>query len=112
LREAIRRQSGAAVGVVINDSLGRAWRRGTVGTALGSSGLAALLDLRGAPDRHGRALKTTEVGLADEIAAAASLLMGQAGEGRPIVLVRGAPYPPAPGRAHDLVRTEEQDLFR
>jgi coenzyme F420-0:L-glutamate ligase/coenzyme F420-1:gamma-L-glutamate ligase len=112
LREAIRQRSGAAVAVVINDSLGRAWRKGTVGTALGASGLPALLDLRGTPDRHGRALRTTEVGLADEIAAAASALMGQAGEGRPVVLVRGLPHSATDGRARDLVRPEEQDLFR
>ena len=75
--------------MIIIDSLGRAWRNGTVGTALGAAGLPALLDLRGAPDLFGRELRTTEVGIADEIAAAASLLMGQAGEGTPVVLLRG-----------------------
>jgi coenzyme F420-0:L-glutamate ligase/coenzyme F420-1:gamma-L-glutamate ligase len=112
VREALRERSGASVGIVVNDSLGRAWRQGTVGTALGASGLPALLDLRGTPDRHGRVLRATEIGLADEIASAASAVMGQAAEGRPIVLFRGLPYASAPGRAADLVRPPEQDLFR
>lgn len=75
IRAGLEKASGARLGVVINDSLGRAWRNGTVGTALGSSGLPALMDLRGKPDRHGRELCSTEVGVADEIAAAASRLM-------------------------------------
>jgi coenzyme F420-0:L-glutamate ligase/coenzyme F420-1:gamma-L-glutamate ligase len=112
LRAALRQRSGANLAVVINDSLGRAWRQGTVGTALGASGLPAVHDLRGTPDRHGRILRATEVGLADEIASAASAVMGQAAEGRPIVLVRGLPYPAVAGRAADLVRPPEQDLFR
>jgi coenzyme F420-0:L-glutamate ligase/coenzyme F420-1:gamma-L-glutamate ligase len=112
LREALQKRSGANVAVVINDSLGRAWRSGTVGTALGASGLPALLDLRGRPDRHGRILRATEVGFADEIAATASMVMGQGAEGRPLVLVRGLPFRPAAGRAADLVRRSEQDLFR
>ena len=81
LRRELEERTGLRLAVVINDSLGRAWRRGTVGTALGSSGLPALLDLRGKPDRHGRLLRSTEVGVADEVAATASLLMGQASEG-------------------------------
>ena len=82
---ALRRATGVEPGVVIIDSLGRAWRNGTVGVALGAAGLPALLDLRGKPDLFGRALRTTQVGIADEIAAAASLLMGQADEGTPVV---------------------------
>jgi coenzyme F420-0:L-glutamate ligase / coenzyme F420-1:gamma-L-glutamate ligase len=112
IRASLEKATGARLGVVINDSLGRAWRNGTVGTALGASGLTALLDLRGKPDRHGRTLRSTEVGVADEVAAAASLLMGQADEGRPIVIVRGFPYPRGDGRAQDLVRPRKLDMFR
>lgn len=98
--------------VVINDSFGRAWRRGTVGVALGASGLPSLVDMRGTPDLFGRPLLVTEVGFADEIAAAASLLMGQAAEGRPVVVVRGLSWsaPLAPAKA--LVRPADQDMFR
>jgi coenzyme F420-0:L-glutamate ligase/coenzyme F420-1:gamma-L-glutamate ligase len=112
LRERLQKATGAKLGVIINDSLGRAWRNGTVGTALGASGLPTLLDLRGKPDLHGRTLRSTEVGVADEVAAAASLLMGQADEGRPIVIVRGVPYPPGEGSAQDLVRPRNMDMFR
>src|SRR5579864_4550274 len=86
LREALGAKAGKHLGVVINDSIGRAWRNGTIGTAIGVSGLPGLLDLRGTPDLFGRALRTTDLGLADELASAASLVMGQAGEGLPIVL--------------------------
>ena len=98
--------------VLIIDSLGRAWRNGTVGVALGAAGLPALLDLRGTADLFGRELRSTEVGIADEIAAAASMLMGQAGEGTPIVLLRGLNLPDADGSAADLIRPREIDLFR
>jgi len=103
---------GVDVGVVINDSLGRAWRNGTVGTALGAAGLPGLLDLRGQPDRAGRILRVTELGVADEVAAAASLLMGQAAEGRPVVLMRGFPYARRDGTAAELIRAKQLDLFR
>jgi coenzyme F420-0:L-glutamate ligase / coenzyme F420-1:gamma-L-glutamate ligase len=76
IRAGLRRIHGIDVGVIVNDSLGRAWRLGTVGTAIGAAGCPALLDLRGRSDRNGRALRTTEVGIADEMAAAASILMG------------------------------------
>lgn len=112
LRDLLQKATGARLGVIINDSLGRAWRNGTVGTALGASGLPTLLDLRGKPDLHGRTLRSTEVGVADEVAAAASLLMGQADEGRPIVIVRGFPYPLGDGSAQDLVRQRHLDMFR
>ena len=103
---------GAQVGIVINDSLGRAWRMGSVGAAIGASGLSTLLDKRGEADLFGFRLRTTEVANADEIAAAASMLMGQSDEGRPVVLVRGLKQPPGDGRAADLVRPRAQDLFR
>jgi coenzyme F420-0:L-glutamate ligase/coenzyme F420-1:gamma-L-glutamate ligase len=103
---------GGPIAVIINDSIGRAWRRGTVGTAIGAAGLPALLDLRGTPDLFGRSLQSTEIGLADELAAAASVLMGQAAEGRPVVIIRGAPYARRHGSASDLQRPPTLDLFR
>jgi len=112
LRAALRERTGRDTAIVINDSIGRAWRNGTVGTAIGVSGLPGLLDLRGTPDLFGRTLRTTDLGLADEIAAAASLLMGQAGEGRPLVLVRGVPYARRDGTARELLRPKALDFFR
>jgi coenzyme F420-0:L-glutamate ligase / coenzyme F420-1:gamma-L-glutamate ligase len=112
LRRAITAATGVEVGVMIIDSIGRAWRNGTIGTAIGVAGLPGLLDLRGTPDLFGRPLETSEVGLADELAAAASLVMGQAGEGRPVVLVRGLGYGRRGGSAHELLRPREKDLFR
>lgn len=111
LRQAIARNTGAQVAVMIIDSLGRAWRMGTVGTAIGISGLPALLDLRGKPDIHGRALQTSELGIADEIAAAASLVMGQGAEARPAVILRGLDLLSETASAADLVRPGHMDLF-
>jgi coenzyme F420-0:L-glutamate ligase/coenzyme F420-1:gamma-L-glutamate ligase len=99
-------------GVIISDSWGRAWRRGTIGVALGVAGLPALLDLRGRSDLFGKELRVTQTGFADEIASAASLLMGQADEARPAVLVRGLSWSGAPSPAAALTRTAEEDLFR
>jgi coenzyme F420-0:L-glutamate ligase/coenzyme F420-1:gamma-L-glutamate ligase len=112
LRRDIAAATGVDIGVMIIDSIGRAWRNGTIGTAIGVAGLPGLLDLRGTPDLFGRPLETTEVGLADELAAAASLVMGQAGEGRPVVLARGLGYGRRDGTARELVRPREKDLFR
>jgi coenzyme F420-0:L-glutamate ligase / coenzyme F420-1:gamma-L-glutamate ligase len=112
IRAGLAARTGIEVSVLIIDSLGRAWRNGTVGVALGAAGLPALLDLRGMPDLFGRKLRATEVGMADEIAAAASLLMGQAAEGTPVVLLRGLRLPGADGSAADLIRARERDLFR
>jgi coenzyme F420-0:L-glutamate ligase/coenzyme F420-1:gamma-L-glutamate ligase len=112
LRAALAARTGHDVGIIINDSIGRAWRNGTIGTAIGVSGIPALLDLRGTPDLFGRQLRTTDLGLADEIAAAASLLMGQAGEGRPVILVRGVPYERREGSARELLRPKALDFFR
>ena len=109
---ALRATTGAAVGVVITDSHGRPFRLGTVGVAIGVAGLPALWDRRGEADLYGYRLQHTDVGLADEIAAAAGLLMGQAAEGRPVVLIRGLRLPEAEGRATDLVRPPELDLYR
>jgi coenzyme F420-0:L-glutamate ligase/coenzyme F420-1:gamma-L-glutamate ligase len=111
IRRTIAARVGIDVGVLIIDSFGRAWRNGTIGTAIGTSGVPTLLDLRGCPDLFGRPLETTEVGWADELAAAASLMMGQAGEGRPVVLVRGL-VETGEGSAADLLRPKQKDLFR
>jgi len=112
LQAALAERCGVAPGIVINDSFGRAWRVGTVGTAIGVAGLPAVIDLRGQPDRNGRPLRVSELGVADEIAAAGSLLMGQGDEGRPVVHVRGLPFPVGNGRAANLVRRQDLDLFR
>ena len=112
IRGELKSRTGADVAVVIIDSIGRAWRNGTVGTAIGVSGMAGLLDLRTKPDLFGRPLKTSELGLADELASAASLIMGQSSEGRPVVLARGVPYARRDGTAHELIRPKEIDLFR
>jgi coenzyme F420-0:L-glutamate ligase/coenzyme F420-1:gamma-L-glutamate ligase len=112
IRQALAERTGADIGVLIIDSIGRAWRNGTVGTTLGASGVPTLLDLRGKPDLFDRALETTEVGMADELAAAASLMMGQSAEARPIILARGVPYARAEGSARDLLRPAAKDLFR
>ena len=111
IAERIRDAAGAAVAVIINDSMGRAWRKGTTGTAIGCYGISALLDRRGQLDRAGNELQSSEIGLADEIAAAASLLMGQGDEGLPVVLVRGLDWASCTGKASDLIRPREQDLF-
>ena len=110
LRRDVSRLSGADIGVVMNDSHGRAWRNGTVGVAIGASGVETLADMRGKPDLFGRAFRITQVGVADEIAAAASLLMGQSDEGVPLVLMRGLQT--GHGKAADLIRPKEIDLFR
>lgn len=102
----------AEIAVIINDTHGRPFRNGAVGVAIGVAGMSPLSDLRGRPDLFGYELQTSILGTADEIASAASLLMGQADEGRPAVLVRGAPIVPGPGSAGDLQRPAEKDLFR
>lgn len=112
LRAELRATTGAHAGVLIIDSFGRAWRNGVTGAAIGMAGLPALVDLRGAKDRDGRVLQVTQVAAADELAAAASLVMGQADEGTPAVLVRGFPYALRDGAVKELLRPEAEDLFR
>ena len=103
---------GVSAAVIINDSFGRPWRNGVVGVALGAAGLPSLVDQRGAPDLFGRKLRVTEIAVADELASAASLMMGQAAEALPAVLARGLRFE-APARpAAALVREREKDLFR
>ena len=112
LRQAIAARLGVAVGVVITDSHGRPFRLGTVGVAIGVAGIPALWDRRGENDLYGYELQHTEVAIADEIAAAAGLLMGQGAEGAPVVLLRGLRLPARPGKAADLYRPPEKDLYR
>jgi coenzyme F420-0:L-glutamate ligase/coenzyme F420-1:gamma-L-glutamate ligase len=112
LRGELEKASGARLGVLIIDSHGRAWREGTVGVAIGVAGLPGTVDLRGRPDLFGRELRATILAAADELAAAASLVMGQAGEGCPAVHVRGFPYPLRGGSLAELIRPKERDEFR
>jgi coenzyme F420-0:L-glutamate ligase/coenzyme F420-1:gamma-L-glutamate ligase len=112
IREKIEAQTGKRIGVMIIDSHGRAWRIGTVGMCIGLSGIPAVMDERGWRDLFGYELKITIVGVADELAAAASLVMGQAAEGTPAVHVRGFPYPLREGSFKELLRPKEQDMFR
>jgi coenzyme F420-0:L-glutamate ligase / coenzyme F420-1:gamma-L-glutamate ligase len=112
LRERLGVLTGCAPAIVISDSFGRPWRVGTVGVAIGCAGFPATLDLRGQPDLFGRPLRVTVVGHADEVASAASVLMGQGREALPVILVRGLDLrlPPQPATA--LIRPQQQDLFR
>lgn len=112
IREEIEKESGKKIGVLIIDSHGRAWRMGAVGVAIGLSGIPALVDLRGKPDLFGYQLRVTLVAAADELAAATSLLMGQADELTPVVHVRGFPYPLRESTVQELIRPKELDLFR
>ena len=112
LRNRIQSKTGKRIGILIIDSHGRAWRNGTVGVAIGIAGMPALQDLRGKPDLFDFTLRITQVGAADELAAAASLVMGQAAEGTPVVHARGFPYSLREGSLKELIRPKEQDLFR
>jgi len=112
IRQKLEAVSGARIGVLIIDSHGRAWRLGVVGTAIGFSGLPGLVDMRGQPDLFGYQLRITLIAAVDELAAAASLVMGQAAEGTPVVHVRGFPYPLREGSLKELIRPRDQDMFR
>lgn len=112
LRSELEKRSGKHLGILIVDSHGRAWRIGTVGITIGLSGLPAIIDERGWKDLFDYELRVTVVGAADELAAAASLMMGQAAEGTPVVHIRGFPYPLSEGKLKDLLRPKELDLFR
>ncbi len=103
--------SGATLAVIISDTFGRPWRRGLTDVAIGLAGMAAINDLRGTTDMHGRMLEVSEVAVVDEIAGAADLVMGK-NAGIPAAIVRGVNWEPASGRATDLVRPAGEDLFR
>jgi coenzyme F420-0:L-glutamate ligase/coenzyme F420-1:gamma-L-glutamate ligase len=112
LRRGLAALTGIDFAVIINDSFGRPWRQGTVGVAIGVAGLPALIDLRGRPDLFGRRLEVSVIGFADEIAAAASLVMGQANEALPAVLIRGLSWSAPASTAASIVRPPNEDLFR
>ena len=112
LRAEIERRLHVSMGVMIIDSHGRAWRIGTVGIAIGLAGLPGLVDLRGVSDLFGYTLRITQVAAADELAAAASLVMGQAADATPVVHVRGFPYPLRDGSLRELLRPTDLDMFR
>ena len=112
LRTGLRKITGVDTQVVINDSVGRAWRNGTVGIAIGCAGLEPLHNQIGDSDLFDNVLEVTEPAVADELAAAASLLMGQADQGCPVVLARGFRFPPGEAGAAGLLRDKSMDLFR
>ncbi|MEM7018193.1 MAG: coenzyme F420-0:L-glutamate ligase [Pseudomonadota bacterium] len=112
LREQLNSHYNIDIGIVISDSWGRPWRVGTVGMAIGASGLSAVWDLRGRPDLFGRELEATDIGFGDEIAAAASLLMGQADEGCPVILLRGIKNRGEDVPVKAMLRDRTGDLFR
>ena len=105
-------RTGLNLGVIINDSIGRAWRNGTIGTAIGVAGLPAILDLRGRNDLFGNPLRVSEEAVADELASSASLIQGQADEAIPVVLIQGFKTTAVHISALGLIRPEEKDLFR
>lgn len=112
IAEGLSNRFGKQVGVLIIDSHGRAWRNGIIGTCIGLAGVPGLVDMRGSKDLFGYNLRATLIGAADELAAAASLVMGQAKEGTPVVHVRGFPYPLRKGSYQELIRPEAEDMFR
>ena len=112
LRKRLSHRFGVPIAVIVSDSFGRAWRRGTCGVAIGAAGLPSLMDLRGSPDLFGRKLQVSITGHADEIAAAASLVMGQGDEGQPVVIVRGLTWRGPDNGASELVRPAAEDMFR
>ena len=112
IRNGIAAATGVRPGVIVCDSFGRPWRLGTAGTAIGVAGPPMVEDLRGRPDRDGRRLKISEVGLADGVASAAVLVMGEGDEGRPVVLVRGLDWTESSQAAADGLRPRNRDLFR
>jgi len=112
LRTGIEHRLGVSIGVMVIDSHGRAWRVGTVGVAIGLAGLPGLVDMRGVSDLFGYTLRITQIGAADELAAAASLVMGQAAEATPVVHVHGFPYSLREGSLRELLRPPELDMFR
>jgi coenzyme F420-0:L-glutamate ligase/coenzyme F420-1:gamma-L-glutamate ligase len=112
IRSELEKVENVHLGVIIIDSHGRAWRMGIVGATIGLSGVPGLVDLRGVPDLFGYQLRITQVAAADELAAGASLLMGQAAEKAPVVHVHGFPYPLRESSLRELIRPQNEDLFR
>jgi coenzyme F420-0:L-glutamate ligase/coenzyme F420-1:gamma-L-glutamate ligase len=107
----VKELTGKSVGVIISDTFGRAWRVGQVNVAVGVDGLKPMIDYRGRKDMFGKELNVTQMAVADELASAAELVMRKS-DGVPVAIIRGAKYPKGKGTARDLVRPEEEDLFR
>ncbi len=107
----LRKKTGKRIAVIISDTFGRPWRLGLTNVAIGAAGLPVLLDLRGTRDREGKPLSATILAIADELAAAAGLLMGKS-EGTPVVIIRGYRYKPASEKAAQIIRAASEDLFR
>lgn len=112
IRDVIRKASGKDVAVIISDTQGRPFRLGVIGHAIGVAGMSPLLDLRGKRDIYGKELRATVTSPADALAAAAVAVMGEADEGTPVVVIRGAVYKRGPGSARELIMPPERDLFR
>ena len=112
IHRSLEERFGCRLAVVVSDSVGRAWRHGVAGIAIGAAGLPSLVDLRGAPDLFGKPLEVTLIGLADQVASAANLVTGEAGEGVPAVHVRGLRWSADASPARALLRERERDLFR
>jgi coenzyme F420-0:L-glutamate ligase / coenzyme F420-1:gamma-L-glutamate ligase len=111
LAAALRKRTGKRIAVIISDTFGRPWRLGLTNVAIGASGVPVLHDLRGTRDRDGKPLSATILAIADELAAAAGLLMGKS-KGFPIVLIRGYRYKPSTEPATSIIRPAAEDLFR
>jgi coenzyme F420-0:L-glutamate ligase/coenzyme F420-1:gamma-L-glutamate ligase len=112
IRQQLALKTGAQIKVIINDSAGRAWREGTMGFAIGTAGFVPVVNLVGAVDLFDRKLEATTVAVADELAAAASFLMGQAAESAPVVVIRGAQLRDSNQGSDSLIRSPANDLFR
>jgi len=112
IRKSLEEKTGKKLAVLIIDSHGRAWRNGVLGTAIGLSGMPGLVDMRGTEDMNGYKMRVTTIAAADELAAAASLMMGQTSEGTPVVHGRGFPYSLREGSVAELIRDKEKDMFR
>ena len=112
IRRKIEKEKGVRIGILIIDSHGRAWRLGVTGVCIGISGMPALVDMRGEEDLFGYKLRITQIGVADDLAAAASLMMGEAAEATPVVHVRGFPYRLRESKLNELMRDRTRDLFR
>ena len=111
LQEEITRRTGAAIAVIVSDTFGRPWREGLTNVAIGVAGFEPAIDYRGQSDGHGNVLAATVIAAADELAAAAELVMGKVSR-RPAAIIRHFHWEPAPGKATDLIRPREKDLFR
>ncbi len=112
LRDALGKQTGCRLGVLVADSLNRPWRLGTTGGAIGCAGFTVIDDRRGGSDMFGRELKVTMINRADSIAALATLAMGETDEGTPVAIIRGFEPDPVDGRAAEIMRPLEDDLFQ